>query len=49
MLHHHTHHCNDCGNETVYHTYDHESEGDTVEAWCDDCEADTDHTIGAWY
>lgn len=45
MLPHHRHVCRECGHATVYHVYDHESEGDEVPAYCEGCGEDTPHLI----
>lgn len=48
LLPHHTHICQECGNETIYHIHPNENKGDTVNAFCGNCDEDTDHTIGEY-
>ena len=39
------HKCTDCGNVTRYHKFAHEQTGDVVNAFCDECDEDTDHIV----
>jgi len=45
----HWHWCLQCHGRTLHHVFDHEDEGDRVEAWCEHCDEDHTHVIGEFY